>query len=62
MKNRPAEMQSWLTDAEKHAGELETLLRPAPGKAVDREAAERAFQKAARDCARCHARYRDVPQ
>jgi protein tyrosine phosphatase (PTP) superfamily phosphohydrolase (DUF442 family) len=62
MKKRPAEIQQWLAEAEQHAGQLETVLRPSPGKTVDREVAERAYHKVANDCTRCHARYRDVPQ
>jgi protein tyrosine phosphatase (PTP) superfamily phosphohydrolase (DUF442 family) len=60
--NRDAELQRWLIEAEVHAGELESVLRPAAGKTVNPEVAEKAFEKAASDCTRCHARYRDVPK
>jgi protein tyrosine phosphatase (PTP) superfamily phosphohydrolase (DUF442 family) len=58
---RSEEFRRWLSDAESGAGELERLLRPADRKPVP-EAAAKAFQRAAAACARCHAKYRDVPQ
>jgi len=54
---RAAEMHAWLLAAEKNAQHLEDVLRA--GK-LDAAAAEKAYQLAAADCAKCHAKYRDV--
>jgi protein tyrosine phosphatase (PTP) superfamily phosphohydrolase (DUF442 family) len=57
------ELRRWLAEAEATAQRLEAVL-DAGKKAgvVDRAETEKAFGKAAADCTRCHARYRDVPQ
>lgn len=55
---RGEELRRWLTESEVTAKGLETALRGS----VDNARAENAFEKAAADCARCHARYRDVPR
>jgi protein tyrosine phosphatase (PTP) superfamily phosphohydrolase (DUF442 family) len=54
-ERRSEEFRRWLADAEKNAAELEALLRR--GAPVETQ-----FQQAGADCARCHARYRDLPQ
>jgi protein tyrosine phosphatase (PTP) superfamily phosphohydrolase (DUF442 family) len=64
VKNKhPQELQRWLADAEKTATELEAMLRHGKEKgAVDETVAEALFKSASADCARCHAKYRDVPR
>jgi protein tyrosine phosphatase (PTP) superfamily phosphohydrolase (DUF442 family) len=59
---RPPEFRRWLADAEDAAKDLETALRERVKHPADTAAAEKAFRRAERDCTRCHARYRDVPQ
>jgi protein tyrosine phosphatase (PTP) superfamily phosphohydrolase (DUF442 family) len=61
VRERSEEFRRWLADAESAAGELEGLLRAADKK-PDAVVAEKAFQGAGAACARCHAKYRDVPQ
>jgi protein tyrosine phosphatase (PTP) superfamily phosphohydrolase (DUF442 family) len=60
---RSEEFRRWLADAEKDAADLEAILRRGKEKGtVDGATAEAQFRKAAADCARCHGKYRDVPQ
>jgi protein tyrosine phosphatase (PTP) superfamily phosphohydrolase (DUF442 family) len=61
-KERPEDFRRWLDEACTAAEGLEAELRPSPGKGVDREVAEAAFQKASDACTRCHNAYRDVPR
>jgi protein tyrosine phosphatase (PTP) superfamily phosphohydrolase (DUF442 family) len=61
-KDRPEEFRRWLDEARGATEGLEAALRPSPGQAVDREAAEAAFKKAGDACTRCHGTYRDVPR
>jgi protein tyrosine phosphatase (PTP) superfamily phosphohydrolase (DUF442 family) len=56
-KGRFAELRRWLAEAEAGAKGLEVALRAGQAKG-----AEKAFRRAAADCARCHAAHRDVPQ
>jgi hypothetical protein len=64
VKNKhPEELVRWLADAEKAATDLEGVLRRGKAKGeVDEATAEALFRKATADCARCHAKYRDVPR
>jgi hypothetical protein len=57
------EMHQWLVESAKNAQALEEVLRA--GKttgAVDAASAEAAYKRAAADCTRCHAQYRDAPK
>jgi protein tyrosine phosphatase (PTP) superfamily phosphohydrolase (DUF442 family) len=60
VQDRPEELRRWLAEAERGAKELEDILRRGIGE-LD-YAAEKAYQRAGAACARCHAKYRDVPQ
>ncbi len=63
VKGRPEEFRQWLADAEAGAKELEQVLRRGKGNGgVDGPAAEKLFRRAGMACARCHTKYRDVPQ
>lgn len=63
VKQRSEELHRWLGDAEAAARDLEKLLRAGKDRgSVDEAAAETAFQRSAKACAQCHAKYRDVPQ
>lgn len=61
-QRRGREFQEWLTAADQHAGELESLLRAVRSAKLDRPAADQQFRLVAMDCTKCHAKYRDVPQ
>ncbi len=60
-EQRPEDFGRRLEEAREATEGLEAALRSPPGKVVDREAAEAAFQKAGAACTRCHVTYRDVP-
>jgi protein tyrosine phosphatase (PTP) superfamily phosphohydrolase (DUF442 family) len=62
VKDRPEDFRGRVADGERTARDLETVLRAAKGQAVNREAAEKAYRLAGGVCARCHAKYRDVPK
>jgi hypothetical protein len=63
VQERPQDFRAWLTDAEGAGGDLEAALRRGGEKgSVDAPAAEQAFRRVEAACARCHAKYRDVPQ
>lgn len=57
VRDRPAEFREWLAEAERSASALEAAFRP--GSAED---ADGAFRAANAVCAKCHAKYRDVPR
>jgi protein tyrosine phosphatase (PTP) superfamily phosphohydrolase (DUF442 family) len=62
-KERGDELERWLAEAADNAGALETAL--AAGKqtgSLNSKAVEAAFNASADACARCHRKYRDVPQ
>jgi protein tyrosine phosphatase (PTP) superfamily phosphohydrolase (DUF442 family) len=56
-RKRGEELRRWLAEAQTTAQRLEEALR-----AGEKAKAEKAFQEAAADCARCHTKFRDVPQ
>jgi hypothetical protein len=56
LENHP-ELRRWLTEAEEGVQSLRSALEPS-----DRSEADRAFQRVAAACTRCHAKYRDTPQ
>ncbi|MBY0528393.1 MAG: hypothetical protein K2R98_33690 [Gemmataceae bacterium] len=63
VRTRSEELVRWLVESEKNTQELEDLLRRSKGKGtVDGPALEQAYKRAANDCTRCHAKYRDVPR
>jgi protein tyrosine phosphatase (PTP) superfamily phosphohydrolase (DUF442 family) len=62
VRERSEEFRRWLSEGESGARELESLLRPPDRKPVTEAVAEKAFQGASAACARCHAKYRDIPQ
>jgi protein tyrosine phosphatase (PTP) superfamily phosphohydrolase (DUF442 family) len=63
IRKRPRAFQDGLADAEKAAQELENIFRAGKGNhAVDKRAADKAFESVRKNCAECHAKYRDVPQ
>jgi protein tyrosine phosphatase (PTP) superfamily phosphohydrolase (DUF442 family) len=59
---RPDEFRGWLGEAEGAARDLEKALRALGKEMSAAAAAEQAFERSRALCARCHARYRDVPQ
>jgi protein tyrosine phosphatase (PTP) superfamily phosphohydrolase (DUF442 family) len=62
-KQRRDELSHWLTEAEAAARELEHTLRGGKEtRAVDRDGAEGTYRRMEAACAKCHARYRDVPR
>jgi protein tyrosine phosphatase (PTP) superfamily phosphohydrolase (DUF442 family) len=62
VKGRPEDFRSWVAEGEQTARNLEKVLRVVKGKAVDLEAAEKAYRLSAATCTRCHTKYRDVPE
>jgi protein tyrosine phosphatase (PTP) superfamily phosphohydrolase (DUF442 family) len=60
---RPDEFRRRLMDAEQAARDLELALRPGKdAQGIDATVAQKAFQRSAAACSRCHATYRDVSQ
>jgi hypothetical protein len=59
LRQRSEELHRWMVEAEEGAKELEAVLRMGKG---EHPAIEKAYQRAAGACSRCHARYRDRPQ
>jgi protein tyrosine phosphatase (PTP) superfamily phosphohydrolase (DUF442 family) len=56
-------LHRWLTESEEKASELQKALeRKGQEKRLDREHAGKAFEKLGAACAKCHAKYRDVPR
>lgn len=63
LKGRPEELRGWLADAAAGAQALASFLEVGEQKGrVDAAAVERLFREAGAACARCHAKYRDLPR
>ncbi len=58
LAERPAELRTGLTEAAEQVRALEQALRQGP----DATAATKALEAVGQSCARCHAKYRDVPR
>jgi protein tyrosine phosphatase (PTP) superfamily phosphohydrolase (DUF442 family) len=58
---RPQDFRDWLAAAERGSTNLHTALM-SKAKAANAEAADKAFRDLGATCARCHAKYRDVPR
>jgi hypothetical protein len=62
-RRRGDELHAWLLDAQEKAQALEDALRGGrPNAGPDIGSAQAAFKASADACARCHGKYRDVPQ
>ncbi len=61
-KDRAEDFRHRLTEGRESAERLEAALRSRADRGTDAAPVEAAFQAAQAACARCHARYRDVPR
>jgi protein tyrosine phosphatase (PTP) superfamily phosphohydrolase (DUF442 family) len=59
---RPTDFKAWLAEAETTSRDLVGALRKIAKDRVGAEPAEQAYRHSRTLCARCHAKYRDVPQ
>lgn len=63
VEGRTGEFRRWMADAEDNVEALEGLLRAGrDDRRKDRPSSERAFRKVEESCAKCHAKYRNLPQ
>jgi hypothetical protein len=59
---QPQDFRTWLMTAEKETLRLAGAVTSKNGNEADALAAEQAFRAVGASCARCHAKYRDVPR